>query len=386
MNDMRRLIGIIFCFFLFFIVTPSFAVTRAQNSEIENTFIAPTETFYKANVLKILDQGVDTSYGMTSPFQKVLLKILDRDMSGKEITIEHGKGFNLDKSQMVTIGDTVLVVKSSNVNNDPTFQIADQYRLDKVIPIIIGFFVVIILLSGWQGVGSIVGMVISLGVIVKYIVPQILSGSDPLFVSIVGCLVIMVITIYLAHGFSRKTTVALVSTFITLVVTGLLSILFVKITHLTGLGTEDAASLKLGPTANINFRGLLLGGILIGSLGVLDDVTTGLSASIFELAKANPAYKFKDFIKSGLIIGREHIASLVNTLVLAYAGVSLPLFIVIVLNPGHYPMNVMLNDGLIIEEVVRTLAGSIGLVMAVPLTAFLAAYYVSKFPKNRELK
>lgn len=385
---MRKIIGLIFGLLLFLVVVPTLSITKAQTpqdtaqQDSSGDVNIPPEVFYKAQIEKILDQGVDTSYGMTSPYQKVLLKFLDGDMKGQEVTIDHGKGFSLDKSQLVVVGDTVLVVKSSSVDNTTTYQITDQYRLDKIIPIILLFFLAIIVLSGWKGLGSIAGMVISLGVIVKYIVPQILAGQDPLFVSIVGCLVIMMITIYLAHGFSRKTTIALVSTFITLVATGLLSVLFVRIAHLTGLGSDDAASLRLGPTANINFRGLLLGGILIGALGVLDDVTTGLSASIFELAKANPKYQFKELFKSGMIVGREHISSLVNTLVLAYAGASLPLFIIIVLNPQHYSTTVMLNDGLIMEEVIRTLAGSIGLVLAVPLTTFLACYYVAKFVKN----
>ncbi len=381
---MRKIIGLLLGFLLFLVVIPAFSITRADTPQDKagDAPNIPQEVFYKAQVVKILDQGVDTSYGMTSPYQKVQLKFLDGDMKGQEVTIDHGKGSSLDKSQLVATGDTVLVVKTPSVDDTATYHITDQYRLDKIIPIILLFFLAIIVLSGWKGLGSIAGMVISLGVIVKYIVPQILAGQDPLFVSIVGCLVIMMTTVYLAHGFSRKTTIALISTFITLVATGLLSVLFVQMAHLTGLGSDDAALLRLGPTANINFRGLLLGGILIGALGVLDDVTTGLSASIFELDKANPRYKFWDIIRYGMVVGREHISSIVNTLVLAYAGASLPLFIIIVLNPQHYSASVMLNDGLIMEEVIRTLAGSMGLVLAVPLTTFLACYYVTHLYKK----
>ncbi len=352
---------------------------KAQDNAGENSSDVPTEVFYKALVEKITAQGENTSYGFTSPYQKVVLKFLDGNLKGQEINIDNGGGaYSIDKSQLVNVNDTVLVNKTDFGDNSSTYQITDQYRLDKVIPIIIVFFLAILVLSGFQGLGSIVGLVISLAVIIKYIIPQILAGKDPLFISIIGCLVIMITTIYLAHGFSRKTTIALISTFLTLVGTALISILFVQITRLTGLGNEDASSLRLDPSLNINFKGLLLGGILIGTLGVLDDVTTGLSASIFELAKANPKYKYKELFRSGLVIGREHIASLVNTLVLAYAGASLPIFVTIVLNPSHYPINIILNDGLIMEEVVRTLAGSIGLIAAVPLTTFIAAYYVSK--------
>ncbi len=365
---MKNVIYLLLGFFLFLAIIPSVFVARAQGSEV----------YYKAQVEKILDQGEETSFCMTAPYQHVVLRMLDGDMSGRELAVDHGRGLSLDKSQLVQVGDTVLVMQYMNADNVPVFQIVDTYRLDRVVPIILFFFLGILLLSGWKGIGSIIGMIISLGVIAQYIVPQILAGKDPLFVSVVGCLIIMISTIYLAHGFSKKTTIALVSTFITLVITGLLSILFVKLTQLTGLGSEDAYSLKLGPTANINFQGLLLGGILIGALGVLDDVTTGLSASVFEIAKANPTYSFHKLFASGLVIGREHIASLVNTLVLAYAGASLPIFIIIALNPNNTPMHIILNDGLIVEEIIRTLAGSIGLVLAVPLTTMLAAYYANK--------
>ena len=157
-----------------------------------------------------------------------------------------------------------------------------------------------------------------------------------------------------------------------------LSSLFVKLTFLNGLGSEDAASLRFGATGNIDFRGLLLGGILIGALGVLDDVTTGLSASVFELNKANPTLKFGALFASGLSIGKEHISSLVNTLVLAYAGSALPIFLMITLNVNKSPLWLILNDQLIIEEVVRTLAGSIGLVAAVPLTTLFATFYITE--------
>lgn len=367
---------------LFFLFTFATLIFVPHVSAQTNT--APSqETFYKAQVLEIIDQGEVESYGFINPYQTLRVKILDGDEKNKEFTIDHGKGYNLDKNQLTTVGEKVVLVKSYGPDNTPIYQITDKYRLDSVLPIIGIFFLAVILLSGWQGVGSILGMLVSLGVILKFIIPQILSGSDPLLISIIGCFGIMLVTIYLAHGFSHKTTIALIATFLTLVFIGILSSLFVKISHLSGLGSEEAYSLKFGITSIINLKGLLLGGILIGALGVLDDVTTGISASIFELAKANPNYRFPHLFRSGLAIGREHITSLVNTLVLAYAGASLPIFITLVMNPNHYPLWTMANSEFIIEEVVRTLAGSIGLVAAVPLTTFLACYYQVNFAKKR---
>ncbi len=371
----KRFLVIFLSFILFVLFSTS--IVKAQDLSI------PSDSFYRAKVVSITNQGETIVDSVSYPFQVVKLKVLDGDLKEKELTIEYGKDSNLTKNQLLNVGETVVVVKTIGPENKIIYQISDKYRLGSLIPIIIFFFLLVILLSQWKGLGSIVGMVISLGVILKYIVPEILAGKDPLFVSIVGCLVIMVTTIYLAHGFSAKITIAVVSTFITLVGIGLFSALFVKLTFLTGLGSEDAASLRFGATGNIDFKGLLLGGILIGALGVLDDVTTGLSASIFELAKANSKLKFSQLFASGLSIGKEHIASLVNTLVLAYAGSALPIFLMIILNVNRYPFWFILNDGLIVEEIIRTLAGSIGLVAAVPLTTFLASFYVASLNKKK---
>jgi len=253
------------------------------------------------------------------------------------------------------------------------YQIIDKYRLNELIYIGLLFLALVLLLSRWKGVGSFLGMVLSLLVIVKFIVPQILAGMDPLFISIVGAIFILITSIYLAHGFSRQTTVAVVATSLTLIVTGFLSVVFVNITNLSGLASEDALSLQFGPTVSINFRGLI-----IGFLGVLDDITTGLAATVFTLKKVNPRMKLEELIKSSLNIGREHISSLVNTLVLAYAGASLPLFLFIVLNPQSYPLWFIVNSEFIAEEIVRTLVGSIGLLCAVPVTAVIAAWVVKK--------
>ena len=189
----------------------------------------------------------------------------------------------------------------------------------------------------------------------------------------------MVTSIYLAHGFTKQTSVAVFSTAITLVITGFLSVLFVRLTNLSGISNEDTSSLLFGgPTATINYKGLLLGGMIIGFLGVLDDITTGMSATVFELKKVNSKLKFHEIIKSSLNVGVEHISSLVNTLVLAYAGSSLPVFLYLVLNPQGYPVWFMVNSEFIAEEIVRTMVGSIGLLFAVPITTIMASYFVTR--------
>lgn len=361
--------------YLFVIITTIVSLL-APIAHAQETTIEP-DTFYLAKINAILDQGEHLSNGIRQPFQVVSATIQNGNMHGRDITIEHGTIFTIDKNRFVTNGQMVVVALTTGPQSTKLFQIVDVYRLNTLLPFLIIFVLAVILLSGWKGIGSILGMIISLLVIAAYIVPQILNGKDPLTISIIGCLVIMVTTIYLAHGFSRQTTIALAATFFTLVFTGLISVLMVKLVQLNGLGNDDAYSLKLGSQAIVNFKGLFLGGILIGALGVLDDVTTGLTASVFELAAANPKLSFYDLMHAGLRVGKEHIASLVNTLVLAYAGSSLPIFITIVINPNNYPLWSILNSEMIIEEIVRTLSGSFGLVLAVPLTTILASWYAS---------
>lgn len=336
------------------------------------------EKFYKAEVVKIFESGQKNENGFTRKYQIIDVKILDGDMAGETVGIEHGKVVYLEENQLVKVGQIVVLVRVPGPENQLDYQIIDSYRLDKLWTIVGLFFVLVIVLSGWRGVGSIGGLLLGLFVIIRFIVPQILSGRDPLFVSIVGSIFIMIVSIYLSHGFSVRTSISLLSTAVTLTVTGVLSMLFVELVSLTGLGTDEALTLQFGQTAHINFKGLYLGGVIIGSLGALDDITTGLTASVFELIKANPRLKFSHLFSSGMTVGREHISSMVNTLALAYAGSALPLFLFAILNPNNYPVWSILNSEMIAEEVVRTIGGSIGLVMAVPLTAFLSAAYLSR--------
>jgi uncharacterized membrane protein len=337
----------------------------------------PTENVSKAKVLRITEEGLKEVGGQKQPYQRVEVQILDGTEKDKKLTIIHGEATTLREEQKVRENQNVVVLKTASSENT-LYQIVDAYRLDALIPIVIFFIVIVLLVSRLKGLGSLVGLGISLFIITSFIVPTILAGDDPLLTSIVGSFFIMVITMYISHGFSQKTHIALLSTCIALVLTGILAYTFVNMTSLTGFGSEDATSLQYGPTGTINFQGLLLGGIIIGTLGVLDDITTSMASTIRELAHTNNKLRFRELFSSGLRIGRDHIASLVNTLALAYAGAGLPLFLFLVLNPSDQPLWFILNSELLVEEIVRTLAGSIGLIMAVPLTAALASWAFQK--------
>lgn len=316
-----------------------------------------------------------------TPYQTLLLVFTNGEYAGQEITIEHGKLVTLTPSQLVTLDQKVVVQTVTDFTGTQHW-IIDTYRLTPILWIVGAFCILVIIIAGIKGIGSLVGMFISLMIITQFIVPQILNGQNPLMISLIGSLIILTVTLYLAHGPTKQTTIALISTLVSLLITGIISILFVEIAQLTGLGSEDAYTLQLGPTKIINLKGLLLGSMIIGAIGVLDDITTGQVAAVYELKRANPKFKFPDLFSRARKIGTEHIASLVNTLVMAYAGAAMPLFIFFILNPSGDPLWAILNSELIAEEVIRTVAGSTGLILAVPITTFIAAAYLN----NKEVK
>ena len=292
--------------------------------------------------------------------------------AGETFSFNHSTG---PKSRDMQVGDPILVAKAA-----PSEQPGAAYYFldyDRRLPLaLLGllFAVVVVGLSRWHGVFSLVGVALSMMVLVLFVMPAILEGSSPLAVAVVGASVIMFVNLYLAHGFNGRTTTAILGTMLSLALTGLLAVAFVEFGRFTGFGSEEASFLQLS-SDRINLQGLLLGGIIIGTLGVLDDVTITQASAVWELQAANRNFGFRDLYTSALRIGRDHIASTVNTLVLAYAGASLPLLILFSVS-GRELVGV-LNGEVVAEEVVRTLVGSIGLVASVPITTALAAAVVS---------
>ena len=368
---MKKIFGLfIFLILLFGFLRPVYAQNK-QNIPSE-----PTQNYYKGTVVKVIKEGI-TKDSDKKFFQILDIKITEGKEAGHEFQTEFDTNYKIGDKTSFKVNDTVVVLESTDYKGKTTYSLWEKYRLNSVYYIALAFFAMILIFAGFKGFGSLVGMGVSLLVLLKFIVPQILSGADPLLISIIGSLFILSTTIYLAHGVSKKTSVAVFSTLLTLVVTAFLSLVFVRILGLSGLGDENNYLLQMG-NLSINPQGLLLGGIIIGALGVLEDTTTTQSAAIFELAKSNSKLTTPDLFKKGYSIGREHIVALVNTLVLAYAGAALSLFVIFILNPTHSPAWVILNSEMVIEEVIRTIAGSMGLILAVPITTLIASYLAVK--------
>lgn len=329
------------------------------------------QVFYKAIVEKIINEGTINNQGVQNSYQDLKLKILEGPDKNKEIVLQNGGQTLLSSSQKVSTNQTVIVTATQGQNLKYT--IYDKYRLTPVISVFIVFSILVLIIAKFKGLGSLLGITISLAVILAYIVPSILAGADPLSTTIYGSLMILLVTTYLAHGISKQTTVALVSTFFGLVFTVFISWLFINLSHLSGFN-EETSILQFGPTSKIDLNGLLLSGIIIGSLGALNDITTTQAATIFEIVKTDSNLSFNHVFKKGFDIGREHIVSMVNTLVLAYTGSALAVFFFLVLNPQKLPLWVIINSEDISDEIIRTISGSMGLILIIPLVTAIAAW------------
>jgi uncharacterized membrane protein len=260
------------------------------------------------------------------------------------------------------------------------YYFADYQRDTPLVLLAVLFAAAVVALGRWRGLRALAALAVSLGVLVWFVLPAILQGRSPVAVAIVGAAVIMTVALYVSHGLNVRTTSALLGTLLSLGLTGALASVFVTATQLTGLASDEAVYLQVS-AETINLQGLILAGIIIGSLGVLDDVTVTQASAVWELRKANRSWGFAELYRPALRIGRDHIASTVNTLVLAYAGASLPLLVLF--TQAERPLGEVAAGEVVATEIVRTLVGSLGLIASVPVTTALTAAAVVGRPRRR---
>ncbi|MBQ0827781.1 YibE/F family protein [Streptomyces tagetis] len=279
-----------------------------------------------------------------------------------------------DQSRQLHQDEQVVVAYEPSAPKDLQYSVTDVNRR-LPLALLAGIFALAVVVVGrLRGLMALVALAISFLLLNFFILPAILQGSNPLLVAVIGSSAIMLIALYLCHGLSARTSVAVLGTLISLLLIGLLGSLFIGWAALTG-NTDDNTGLIHGLYPHIDMSGLLLAGVIIGSLGVLDDVTVTQTSAVWELHEANPTMGWRGLYRAGIRIGRDHIASVVNTLVLAYAGAALPLLLLFSI--AQSSVGAVANSELVAEEIVRTLVGSIGLVASVPVTTALAALVVS---------
>ncbi len=338
-----------------------------------STFGADT---VRAEVLQIIDEGEIDLGGNLQTYQIARVNILEGQYAGIPMEIDYGKRQVRSDDYLMGPGDKILVSISKTPDNVVNAYFVDYVRTTPILWLTVIFAIAIILISSWKGIRALLSMAFSLYIIIGYIIPHILIGEDPLRVSIIGSIILLAVSLYLTYGWTLKTHAAVFSMILVLILTGALSGLFVVFAKLNGTGDENVMFLMQLMETPINLRGLLLGGMIIGALGVLDDLVTTQASAVFELHHANPSLGFRGLYNSAMRIGQDHVAATVNTLVLAYAGASLPMLLMFSLGRGDY--GYLVNFSFIAEEIVRTLVGSLGLIAAVPLTTTIAIFLAQR--------
>lgn len=334
---------------------------------------------YEAKIEKILEEKQIIISGQKQIYQKLQLKINNGKLLGRTIIIENGK-IPLSYVPLYKINDSVYVEKINAPSEKEVFAITDYARSTPLYILFIFFVILTIFIGRIRGALSLLGMVISFATIFFYILPNILSGKDPVLIAISASLFFIPITFYLSHGINGKTTSAVIGTVITLIITGFMASVFTDLVHLSGFSSDEASFVQTFTHGILNMKGLLLAGILIGTLGVLDDITISQSAVVYKLKETDNSLHFGEIWSKSMDIGKDHIASMVNTLVLVYTGASLPLLILFLNSTVSF--GDAINYELLAEEIVRTLVGSIGLILAVPITTFISSYLV-EFRKTK---
>lgn len=335
----------------------------------------PTGNLVLGKALSVSDKNIILNEEEQDQYssEQVEVNVLNGPDKGQDLSLTDYAVIGENPDEGIASGELLLLLPGTQ------YQIVDIYRLPALLLIILLFVIGVIWLGGKRGVFSLFGLGASLFVLGGFFTPQLLGGANPIIIGLGGSIIIILISQYLAHGFDRITSIAVIGTIITLFLAVAISVVFVHIANIVGLLSQDVVSLKI-IYGKVNFQNLLLVGIIIGMLGILDDTTIGQSVGVNEISKADPSLGFSELYKRGMIIGKQHIASLVNTLALAYAGAFLPFFLIVVANVYNLysPGLLSINSEFIAEEIVRTIAGGFALILAVPITTALAAYWGSK--------
>lgn len=277
-----------------------------------------------------------------------------------------------DRRVELEAGDELIVAQV--VGEGAPFQYAfqDRNRKSSLFQLAALFAVAVVMLGGLRGASALAGLVTTVAILGLYMLPALLEGQSALPVACVTAALVAVVSLYTSHGFTSMTTVAILGTMAALALTVFLGTVFIDLTQLSGFATEE--SLFIEGVGSVDVRGLLLAGLVIGALGALDDVTVTQASVVFELRRSDPSASRRSLFAAGMRVGRDHVASTVNTLFLAYAGASLPLLLLF--SVGQRPVLDVANSEVVATEIVRTLVGSIGLVASVPLTTWLAVSVV----------
>jgi len=355
---------------IFFFCTSSVAVAQHE-------LVPDQVTMMKARVLSIEKEEVKEIAGTDTKasFQTINVEILDGKEKGNRITVENDY-LNLEEGEVFYLMHTVGAFDGIDY-----YSVNDPYRLPQVL-VLVGLFILsVCIFGGKQGIRGLLSLVGSFVLIFFVLLPGILHGYNPLLVTISVSSLIIILGSYITHGFTKTTSSAVLGMIATVLITGFLAYWGVHFTNLSGFGSEEAMYLNLNARGSIDILGLLLCGVIIGLLGVLYDAAIGQAVSVEELTRIAPHVPRKTIYARALRIGREHIGALVNTLAIAYVGASLPLLLLFYQTSSASVAQIA-NTEIFSTEIVRIMIGSIGLVLAVPITTLVSVLMLVRKPTD----
>lgn len=329
------------------------------NSDIEKTYLAKVIALQESTLKEVPNTDTEATY------QSVVVKFINGDKVDTEVSIT-------DSTFLLEVGDKVYVRYIQDREGAEYYSIQEPYRLPQLLALLIGFILLVLIFGGKQGFLSLLALFISFGVIFNVLFPQILEGGNIVYIATIGALLSLFVVMYLTHGFTRLTTSAFLGCTLSVIFTLLLAKYAISITSLTGFSQEESVYLNIATKGNLDFIALLIGGMIIGVIGVLDDVAITQASVVNELHQANKNLSKIELYTKALKVGKDHMGAVINTLILAYTGASLPL--VLLLYTVETPILELINREVIATEIVRSIVGSFGLLLAVPLTTLIAVF------------
>lgn len=334
-----------------------------------------TQKLFEARVVRVVGDERDPNVQAGQRSQLVQTLSIDVNLIDKHKEVEIKNDF-----VPLSVGETIYVKASGLGTENESFDISDVKRKGGLIWLTLLFMIFAVAVGGIKGLKALIGLVASLAIIFGFIIPRILDGGDAVRIALFASLAIVFISIYLADGLTKKSLIAIGGIFITVLFTAWLTQFSIDRMHFSGYNVEEVIYLNSETGNAINLVGILVAGILISALGILDDVAVTQVSVVSQLAKANPTFRKLQLFRKAMSVGRDHIAAVINTLALAYVGASLPLLLL--LTTQQFAIGFTINTEPVATEIVRTLIATSSLVLAVPVTTLLAAYFTPRFRQD----
>lgn len=332
------------------------------------------ERLYEARVIEVVseEEVVQSVSGRKGIEQLLLLEV---DYQG---SVERAQALN----DLIPVDKGTRVLVQGTISEEPEAQlyVVDVIRTRGLLWIAIAFAAMLLVVAGMYGAYALTGLIFSFAVIFNGIIPAILEGYPPVVVGLAGALLILVVTLYVSHGFNRKSLSAFAGIALALLIVGVTASIAVDRLYFTGFSAEEAVYLNIEAGDSLNLVGLVVAGIIIAAIGVLDDIAISQAATVFTLASVDPSLRGMNLFRKAMSVGRDHISAVINTLVLAYTGAALPLILLLTIR--QFPLGLVINGEIVAEEIVRTLISSAGLILAVPLTTWIAVWLAQKTPEK----